>query len=151
MGHTFTTIRVHVVFSTHGRRPLLLPEVQTRVWDYIGGIGKNHGIPIHEVGGIADHVHILMSIPATVTMAKAVQTLKAFSSKWLNESGVMKNGRFAWQEGYSAFSVSESNVEAVARYIRGQAEHHGKRSFEDELRALLVKHRVQFDERHVFG
>ena len=93
MGHTFTTVRVHVVFSTLGRRPLLLAEVQPRVWDYIGGIGKNHGIPIHQVGGTDNHVHILMSLPATVTISKTVQTLKAFSSKWLNETGAMKNGR----------------------------------------------------------
>ena len=151
MGHTFTTVRVHVVFSTLGRRPLLLPDLQLRVWEYIGGIGKNHGIPIHQVGGTDNHAHILMSIPATVTISKTVQTLKAFSSKWLNEPGAMKNGRFAWQEGYSAFSVSESNVESVAKYIRGQAEHHRKHSFEDELRSLLVKHGVQFDERYVFG
>lgn len=145
------TVRVHVVFSTQGRRPLLLAEVQARVWDYIGGIGKNHGVPIHEVGGIENHVHILLSIPPTVTISKTVQTLKAFSSKWLNETGTMKNERFAWQEGYSAFSVSESNMEAVRKYIRGQAEHHRKHSFEDELRGLLVKHGVQFDERYVFG
>ena len=151
MGHTFTTVRVHVVFSTLGRRPLLLAEVQPRVWDYIGGIGKNHGIPIHQVGGTDNHVHILLSIPATVTISKTVQTLKAFSSKWINETGVIKGGRFAWQEGYSAFSVSESNVEAVAKYTRGQAAHHAKHTFEDELRSLLVKHGVQFDERYVFG
>jgi REP element-mobilizing transposase RayT len=92
-----------------------------------------------------------MSLPAVVTLSKAVQTLKAFSSKWLNETGLMKTGRFAWQEGYSAFSVSQSNVENVAKYIRGQAEHHGKHSFEDELKSLLIKHGVQFDERYVFG
>jgi REP element-mobilizing transposase RayT len=151
MGHTYTTVRLHVVFSTQARKALLSTDLQPRVWDYIGGIGKNHGIPVHEVGGIENHVHILMSIPPTVTISKAVQTLKAFSSKWLNETGAMKNGRFAWQEGYSAFSVSQSNVEAVAAYIRNQAEHHAKHSFEDELRSLLIRHGVKFEERYLFG
>ncbi|MBZ5628472.1 MAG: IS200/IS605 family transposase [Acidobacteriia bacterium] len=151
MAHTFTTIRVHVVFSTQGRKPLLLPDMQPRVWDYLGGIGKKHEIPIHEIGGTENHVHILLSLPPTVTLSKAVQTLKAFSSKWLNETGVMKTGRFAWQEGYSAFSVSQSNTGAVVNYIRGQLEHHGKHSFEDELRSLLIKHGVEFDEEYVLG
>ena len=129
MGHTYTSVRVHVVFSTSGRRALLPAELQARVWDYIGGIGKRHDIPIHQVGGIDNHVHILMSIPPAMNLCKAVQTLKAFSSKWLNETGVMKGGRFAWQEGYAAFGVSQSNAEAVAAYIREQPQHHGKHSF----------------------
>jgi REP element-mobilizing transposase RayT len=112
---------------------------------------KNHEIPIHEIGGTENHVHILMSLPPAVTLSKAVQTWKAFSSKWLNETGVMKTGRFAWQEGYSAFSVSQSNAEAVVNYIRGQVEHHAKHSFEDELRSLLIKHAVEFDEKYAFG
>jgi len=151
VAHTYTTIRIHVVFSTQGRRPLLLPEIQPRVWDYLGGIGNHHSIPINAVGGFENHAHILMSLPPTITLSKAVQTLKAFSSKWLNESGAMKNGRFAWQEGYSAFSVSQSNVDAVVDYIRAQPDHHRKHSFKDELRALLIKHEVQFEEEYVLG
>lgn len=150
MGHTYTTIRLHVVFSTQGRKALITPEAQTRLWEYIGGLGKNHDIPIHEIGGIENHIHILMSVPPTITVSKTVQTLKAYSSKWMNE-GVMKTGRFAWQEGYAAFSVSQSNVEKVAEYIRGQAEHHKKQAFEDELKSLLVRNGVSFDERYVLG
>jgi putative transposase len=150
MGHTYTTIRIHVVFSTLGRRPLILPEVQPRLCDYIGGIGKNHDIPIHEIGGIEDHVHILLSMPPTVTLSKVVQLLKAYSSKWMNE-GVIKMGRFSWQEGYAAFSVSRSNFDKVAEYIRGQTEHHKKHAFEDELKSLLLRNGVQFDERYVLG
>jgi putative transposase len=150
MAHTYTTIRLHIVFSTQGRRPLVLPDVQPRLWDYIGGLGRNHEIPIHAVGGIENHAHVLLSAPPTITVAKIVQTLKAYSSKWMNE-GVMKGGRFAWQEGYSAFSVSQSNAEKVVEYIRGQTEHHKKHAFEDELRALLVRNGVPFDERYVFG
>ena len=148
MGHTYTTIRVHVVFSTAGRRPLLEPAMQPRVWDYIGGSGRNHGIPIHQIGGIDNHVHILMSVPETIPISKAVQTLKAYSSKWLNETG---SSKFAWQEGYAAFSVSQSNADKVAAYIRGQAEHHAKHSYEDEFRSLLLRNGVTYDERYVFG
>jgi putative transposase len=150
MGHTYTTIRIHVVFSTLGRRPLILPDVQPRLWDYIGGLGKNHDIPIHEIRGIEDHVHILLSMPPTVTLSKVVQLLKAYSSKWMNES-IIKMGRFSWQEGYAAFSVSQSNFDKVAEYIRGQTEHHKKHAFEDELKSLLLRNGVQFDERYVLG
>ncbi|MFB3918144.1 MAG: transposase [Terriglobales bacterium] len=86
-----------------------------------------------------------------ITIAKSVQTIKAFSSKWLNEIKAIKIGRFAWQEGYSAFSVSQSNMQAVAQYARNQAEHHGKHPFEDELRSLLIRHGVFFEEEHLFG
>ena len=151
MAHTFTTVRLHVVFSTEGRKRLLPPELQPRVWDYIGGIGRNHRLPIHEVGGTSNHVHILMSLSPTITIAKSVQTVKAFSSKWLNEIKAMKNGRFAWQEGYSAFSVSQSNMPVVAKYIRNQAEHHGKHTFEDELRSLLHRHEIAFNDHDLFG
>ena len=85
-----------------------------------------------------------------MTLSKIVQTMKAYSSKWMNE-GVMKAGRFEWQEGYAAFSVSQSNVEKVAEYIRGQAEHHKKHAFEDELKSLLVRNGVEFDEHYVLG
>jgi REP element-mobilizing transposase RayT len=150
MGHTYTTIRLHVVFSTLGRRPLITPDAQPRLWDYIGGLGKNHDIPIHEVGGIENHVHLLLSVPPAVPVSKIVQNLKAYSSKWMNE-GLMRRGRFAWQEGYAAFSVSPSNFESVAQYIRGQLEHHKKHAFDDELRSLLFRNGVTFDERYVLG
>ncbi|MGH9524374.1 MAG: IS200/IS605 family transposase [Terriglobales bacterium] len=150
MGHTYTTIQIHVVFSTSGRRPLILPDVQPRLWDYIGGLGRNHNIPILEIGGIENHVHTLMSAPPTMMVSKIVQTLKAYSSKWMNE-GVMKGGRFAWQEGYAAFSVSQSNVDRVTEYIRGQVEHHKNHPFEDELKSLLLRNGVSFDERYVFA
>lgn len=150
MGHTYTTIRIHVVFSTNGRRPLITPDAQPRLWDYLGGLAKNHDIPIYAVGGIDNHVHLLLSIAPTSPLSKTVQTLKAYSSKWMNE-GVMKNGRFAWQEGYAAFSVSQPNVDRVAEYIRGQVEHHKKHAFEDELRSLLTRNGVVFDERYFLG
>ncbi len=150
MGQTFTTIRVHVVFSTKERRPFIVDDLQPRLWDYIGGIGRNHRIPIHAVGGADNHTHILLSLPPTMLLAKAVQILKAYSSKWINEEGLVK-GRFAWQDGYGGFSVSQSNADAVMHYIQNQSEHHRKHSFEDEFRSLLLRHGVKMDERFAFG
>ena len=150
MGHTYTTIRLHIVFATLGRRPLILPDVQPRLWDYLGGLGKNHDIPIHAIGGIENHVHMMISAPPAIAVSKIVKTFKAYSSKWMNE-GAMKGGRFAWQEGYAAFSVSQSNAEKVAEYIRRQVEHHKTHAFEDELRALLVRNGVKFEERYLLG
>lgn len=151
MAHTYTTIRLHLVFSTLGRKPLIPPDLQPRLWDYIGGIGKNHHIPVHAVGGVENHVHVLLSLPPTIPLSKAAQTIKAYSSKWINETGLRRGTRFAWQEGYSAFSVSQSSMPKVEAYIGSQAEHHHRHSFEDELRSLLARHGVQFDERFVFG
>jgi putative transposase len=99
------------------------------------------------IGGMEDHVHILFRLPPTLTLAKSVSLLKANSAKWMNERGA----RFAWQQGYGAFSVSSSNVAVVIRYIDTQEEHHRKKTFEEEFVALLRKHGVQFDPRYVLG
>ncbi len=150
MGQTFTTIRIHVVFSTKERRALISEDLQPRLWDYLGGIGRNHQIPVHAVGGTDNHAHIVFSLPPTMSLSKTVQTLKAFSSKWINEQALAK-GRFSWQDGYGGFSVSQSNMEATVNYIQNQPEHHGKHSFEDEFRSLLLRHGVKIDERFAFG
>lgn len=151
MAHTYTSVRIHLVFSTDQRKNLIFPDLQPRMWDYIGGIGRTHGIPVHAVGGIENHCHVLVSLPRDVTIAKCVQILKAYSSKWVNENKFMTGGRFAWQEGYSAFSVSESKFDPVVEYIRNQTEHHHDHSFEDERKALLVKHNIPFVEEEVFA
>ena len=148
MPHSYIANRLHLVFSTHERRKLLTTEIRPRLWAYLAGVGRNHELTMHEVGGHDEHAHILMSLPATILLAAAVQNLKAVSSKWLRESG-MKD--FRWQQGYAAFSVSQSNIEAVRRYIRNQEQHHRKISFEDEFRTLLRRHGIEFDERYVFG
>jgi REP element-mobilizing transposase RayT len=99
------------------------------------------------VGGIEDHAHLLFHLPPVLTLSKAIGLIKANSSKWMNEH---ERG-FSWQEGYAAFSVSASNLDAVARYIRNQKQHHAKISFEDELLILLRKHEIEFDPKYVFG
>lgn len=149
MASTYTRLNYHLVFSTKERRQLILPRFQQDLYDYIGGIIKGEGGVLLEAGGISDHVHLLAHIPARLTLATAMQHLKGNSSKWLNASG-KSEVRFEWQAGYSAFTVSESQVERVRDYIRSQEEHHKSRDFQMELLALLKSHRVDFDERYLW-
>jgi putative transposase len=148
MAHSYVCNKLHIVFSTKQRRKLIPSEVQPKLWAYIVGIGRNHQLSISAVGGIEDHVHILMELPGNIALSKAVQLIKANSSKWLNETHVRG---FAWQEGCAAFSVSASNVEAVIHYIDNQREHHKKQTFEEEFVALLKKHGVDYDPKYAFG
>jgi REP element-mobilizing transposase RayT len=113
----------------------------------VAGICKNLDIFVHAIGGMEDHIHLLLQIPPTLALAKAVVGIKSNSSRWVNEEGI----RFAWQQGYGAFSVSASVVPAVDRYVRNQQAHHRKMSFEQEFVALLKKHGMEFDSQFVFG
>jgi len=147
MSHTYVQNVVHVVFSTKERRKTISREFQPRMWAYVAGICKNHGIFVHAIGGMDDHIHLLIQIPAPLSVAKAVLKIKSNSSRWANEQG----GKFAWQQGYAAFSVSSSNVPAVVKYIQNQESRHAKMTFDAELLALLKKHGVEFDPNFVFG
>ena len=147
MSHSYTQNVVHLVFSTKERRRLIPAEFQPALWAYVAGICKKNEIFVHAVGGMDDHIHSLIQIPATMAMAKAVLTIKSNSSRWARE----QSQRFEWQEGYGAFSVSASNISTVQRYIQNQPAHHRKMSFEEEFVALLKKCGVEFDARYVFG
>jgi putative transposase len=147
VSHSYSTNLIHLVFSTKDRMKLITSELQKPLWDDFVGIGRNQNIPVLSVGGMSDHMHILYGLPATMTLANSVQILKANSSRFMGEHGI----KFAWQEGYGAFGVSESNRSAVMRYIANQAEHHQKRSFEEEFIAFLKRHKVEYDPRYVFG
>ncbi len=120
--------------------------MQPRLWAYMGGIARNHKFLVLANGGMEDHVHLLIQLPPVLSLAKAVSLLKANSSSWMKEHG----RKFAWQEGYGAFSVSASNLAAVERYIANQQKHHRRRTFEDEFIALLKKHGIPFDPKFVF-
>ncbi len=139
----------HCVFSTKERRPILTPDLRERLWPFLGGIARQNKFTAVEIGGVADHVHLLLSMPATLSVAKAMQLIKGGSSKWVRET-FPEQRAFAWQEEYGAFSVSESRVESIVHYIRGQEEHHRKMTFEEEFLALLRKHRIEFDERYLW-
>jgi len=139
----------HCVFSTKERRLLIKPELRDRLWPFLGGIARQNKMKAIEVGGVEDHVHILLSIPATMSISKAMQLIKGGSSKWVHET-FPEHREFAWQEKYGAFSVSESRVESVVEYIGGQEEHHRKMTFQEEFVALLKKHHVEYDERYLW-
>ena len=147
MSHTFSRNHVHVVFSTKDRRKIIPKDMQPRLWAYLGGISRKDETIAVSVGGTDNHVHILLHLPPAIALAKAVLLLKSNSSKWMSEQA---NG-FSWQEGYGAFSVSSSNLDRVTRYIQNQEAHHRKIGFEEEFRALLAKHRVEYDPKYMFG
>lgn len=141
MAHKYPNVLIHVVFSTRRRQSLIPEQLQPKLWKYFIGIGSNHHVPVLAVGGNANHAHLLLSLPSDVTFAKAIQVLKANSSRWIGEHGI----DFSWQEGQGAFSVSASNKHAVVRYIERQAEHHAKHTFDDEYTTLLTKSGVVFN------
>jgi REP-associated tyrosine transposase len=147
MSHSYPNLLIHCVFSTKERRNSIPDELQDKLWKYLASIGHNHKIPLVEAGGTANHAHLLLAWPADVPLSKAIQTLKANSSRWMGEHGV----DFWWQQGYGAFSVSASNAPRVREYILHQAEHHRKRSFEEEFVALLTNSGVSYDPKFVFG
>jgi len=142
--HTHTCNLVHCVFSTK-HRANLIPDPE-RLWHYVGGIARQKQIPLLAAGGTANHLHLLISLPPTITLAKAVQELKGNTSRWMNEMSC-----FAWQEGYSAFSVSQSQRKTVVDYIDRQTEHHAKWTFEQEFLTLLKKSGIPYDARFVLG
>jgi putative transposase len=141
MGHKYPNVLVHLVFSTKNRESLIPPELQSKLHAYISGIGKNKRIPVIAVGGTGNHVHVLIALPSDVSVSKAVQLLKANSSRWMGEHHIF----FQWQEGYGAFSVSAPNRDAVIAYITNQPQHHAQHSFNEEFAAMLSKAGVAFD------
>jgi putative transposase len=148
MSHTYISELVHCVFSTKQRQKTISPEIRERLWAYLGGIANTNGFKALAGGGTEDHVHILLSLPATLPIAKAVQLLKGGSSKWVNDSFKMN---FRWQEAYGAFSVGISQRQSTVAYIQSQAEHHKKRSLEEEFLLFLKKHNIDYDPNYVWG
>jgi putative transposase len=148
VSHTYVSELIHCVFSTKQRRNLIAPDVQPLLWAFLGGIARKNGFKALIVGGTENHVHILLSLPATLPLAKAMQLIKGASSHWMNETHTQD---FAWQEGYGAFTLGISQKSDTIAYIRSQAEHHRKRSFEEEFLAFLKKNGVEYDPAHVLG
>jgi len=148
MPHTYVSDLVHCVFSTKGRRKLIRSETQPELWAFIGGIARKNGFKALIVGGTDDHVHVLLSLPATMPLAKAVPLLKGSSSRWMNKTHTKG---FAWQEGYGAFTVGVSQKPRTIDYVKRQAEHHRERSFEEEFVAFLEKHAIEYDPKYVWG
>jgi putative transposase len=147
MGHSYIATFIHLVFSTKNRKDTIPSGLNEKLGAYLFGIANHLGMRTLAIGGTSNHIHILLALPPTIPVAEAAQKLKANSSRWLGEQGL----EFQWQEGYGAFSVSPSLVDAVRRYVRNQEEHHKKRSFEDEFRLLLEKSGVVFDPEKLFA
>ena len=149
MADTFSSLNVHCVFSTKNRQPLLVGEIKERFWAFMGGIAKQNGIKPLCIGGVADHVHLLLSLPTTMSVAKAMQLIKGGSSAWAHET-FSPLRQFAWQSGYGAFTVSVSQVAETISYIHNQVEHHRLRSFQEEYVSFLKKHGIGFEERYLW-
>src|SRR2546423_2961396 len=144
---SYTNLLYHIVFATKRRSPFITNELRADLHAYLGGTARGLGGIALEVGGVADHVHILAKIKPTVAVAEFIKRLKADSSGWANRK---TRGRFAWQARYGAFTVSESQVEKVRAYVRNQEEHHSRVSFEEEIKALLKAHKIEFDEKYLW-
>lgn len=150
MPGSYTRLLYHVVFSTKTRAQWIKPEIEPRLHQYLGGFVRAEGGCARRVGGIADHVHLLVRWRADEALAKLMRKLKGESSRWLHNTFPTARD-FGWQEGYAAFTVSPSQFDRVDRYIARQREHHRRESFETELRRLLRAHGIDFDERYVSG
>jgi len=149
MANTYTSINIHCVFSTKNREPLIVGELKERLWAFMGGIARENGMTARAIGGVADHVHLLISMPTTLPIAKAVQLIKGGSSTWVHQNFPQARN-FAWQEGYGAFSVSISHLPETIAYIANQKEHHRTKSFQEEYLAFLTKHGIEYDERYLW-
>jgi len=149
MPQSLACLHIHLIFSTKNRVPLLHDRVREPLHAYMATVLQNMQCPAELINSTEDHVHILFELARTVPVSQAVEDVKKCSSKWIKTQGSEFTG-FTWQAGYGAFAVSESNIPEVRDYIANQQEHHRKKSFQDEYRAFLKKHRVAFDERYVW-
>ena len=146
MPQSLSQLIVHAVFSTKGRAAIFQSERRSELHAHMAGVLKTSGCRPIFINGVADHVHLLFALPATLTLADALRTVKGKSSAWMRR----RDRLFSWQAGYAAFSVSQSSVDQVVRYIERQEEHHSKQSFQEELRELLRLHRLEWDERYLW-
>lgn len=149
MGQSLVKNFIHIIFSTKGRKPLIIPPFENQLYSYLGGICKKHECSPIMIGGCIDHVHILCLLSKKVTIVHLMEDLKSSSSKWMkSHDETLKE--FYWQDGYGAFSVNPSQVEVVVEYIKNQHDHHRKKTFQIEYRSFLKKYEVEYDERYVW-
>jgi putative transposase len=149
MPQSLANVLIHVVFSTKNRLPLILPEVEEELYCYVAAVCRTCRCPAHKVGGTSDHLHLVCSLARTITVAELLGTIKADCSKWIKTKGPRYAG-FAWQNGYGAFSIGQSQLVDVKRYIGQQKEHHRQRSFQEEFREFLQRYQIEYDERYVW-
>jgi REP element-mobilizing transposase RayT len=149
MPQSFASVTLHLVFSTKNRTPWLTDSIRERVWSYLGGTIRGYDCTPLTIGGIADHIHLLIGLGRAISIADLIQRIKSASTRWIHDS-LPDLADFSWQRGYGAFSVSHDRVAAVKQYIDHQEEHHRVRTFQEEYREFLTVHGVSWDERYVW-
>lgn len=149
MPQSLAALYCHIIFSTKNRAPDIDPLWQERLYAYIGGTLRNEKCVLMAAGGVADHLHLLVSLSRTVCVADMVRDIKANSSRWIHENFPDRKS-FAWQSGYGAFSVSHSHLDRLRAYFAKQAEHHRIKTFQEEYREFLAKYQIEYDERYVW-
>jgi putative transposase len=149
MANTYTKLLYHVIFSTKRREPLITDDLRNDLYSYIGGILRGQSGTLLEIGGIADHVHLVIRIRPDVSVSDIVRLVKSNSSKWANERPDAR-GRFAWQEGYGAFTVSSSQLPEVRSYLQRQEDHHRTKTFQEEFVEFLRRHEIEFNESYLW-
>ena len=149
MPQSLAPVTVHIIFSTKDCRPFMAKDVREKLHAYLVGAGKAIGTPALRVGGTEDHVHTLLTLSRTLTIADTMEEIKKSSSKWMKTKGETLRDSY-WQNGYGKFPVSPSNLAQVLNYISNQERHHQKMTFQQEYRLFLKKHNVEFDERYVW-
>jgi putative transposase len=149
MANTYTKLLYHFIFSTKRREPLIVPELKKDLYSYIGGIVRGQKGVLVEIGGMPDHLHLVSRIRPDIAVAEIVRLVKANSSKWVNEQPNSR-GRFAWQEGYGAFTVSPSQLPGVCTYVQTQEDHHRTKTFQEEYVEFLKRHEIEFDESRLW-
>jgi REP element-mobilizing transposase RayT len=150
MPQSLSKVIIHIIFSTKDRAPWLDRDVRPRMHAYVATVRRDLNAEVLRVGGVADHLHIVTTLPRSLSQADMVETLKKTSSKWIKRLD-SKYRQFYWQRGYGVFSVSPSQLDAVLEYVESQEEHHRTRSFQEEYRDFLRKHGVKFDEGYVWN
>lgn len=149
MPQSLANVLIHVIFSTKNRGQLIREEIADELYRYLASICRACGCTAHKIGGTENHVHIVCSLSRTITVSKLVEEIKKSSSKWMKTKKGEFSG-FAWQNGYGAFSIGQSQLPSVKRYIAEQKAHHRKGTFEEEFRAFLEKYHIPYDERYVW-
>jgi len=149
MANTFTQVYIQIVFSVKGRQNLIQQSWREELYKYICGIVNGKEQKVYAIGGVADHIHILVSIKPNIAISDLVRDIKANSSKWINEKGYVI-GKFQWQEGFGAFSYAQSQLDNVIAYINNQEQHHQKKTFKEEYIGLLQKFNVSYDDQYLF-
>ena len=149
MVQSVANILVHIIFSTKNRQPMISQEIMQELHSYMAGIAHAQDSKVHEIGGVEDHVHLLVSLPRTLQLSKLIENIKKGSSKWIKTKGHSYKG-FSWQNGYGAFSIGQSAYENLRKYIKTQKDHHKTISFQDEYINFLQKYQISYDEKYLW-